>query len=134
MFDSFQVTYNIFEQSTLPVLREVLNYGKKVIIKEALANGRVFQNDKFQHYNKAYAILEELSKKHNVGIDAIALRFVIESLNPTYILSGASNVSQLKQNLKVLDVGFNFKDLQVLKALEVPSEVYWNERSTLNWD
>lgn len=134
LFDSFQVTYNIFEQSTLPVLREVLNYGKKVIIKEALANGRVFQNDKFQHYNKAYSILEELSKKHNVGIDAIALRFVIDSLNPTYILSGASNINQLKQNLKALDVDFNFKDLQVLKALEVSSENYWNERSTLNWD
>jgi cytochrome c-type biogenesis protein CcmE len=40
LFDGYQVTYNIFEQSTYGILKHLLQLGKTVIIKEALANGR----------------------------------------------------------------------------------------------
>lgn len=134
LFDSFQVTYNVFEQSTFLILSEVLKQGKKVIIKEALANGRVFRNEKFQHYNKAYQSLEQLSKKYHVNIDAVALRFVIDSLQPTYVLSGAANSMQLYQNLKALNFTFTLEELELLKTLKVAPEDYWNERSVLNWN
>jgi aryl-alcohol dehydrogenase-like predicted oxidoreductase len=45
LFDSYQVTYNIFEQSTYAILKHLLQLGKTVIIKEALANGRIFKNE-----------------------------------------------------------------------------------------
>ncbi len=134
LFDSFQVTYNVFEQSTFSILENVLRQGKKVIIKEALANGRVFRNEKFQHYNNAYQSLEQLSKKYHVGIDAVALRFVIDGLQPTYVLSGASNSMQLHQNLKALNFTFTSEELELLKTLKVAPEDYWNERSVLNWN
>lgn len=134
LFDSFQVTYNVFEQSTFSVLKDVLSKGKKVIIKEALANGRIFKNEKFQHYTEAYQVLEQLSNKHRFGIDAIALRFVMEGLQPTYVLSGASDSSQLKENLSALNFELNAEEIKSLKALEVSPELYWNERSALNWD
>lgn len=134
LFDSFQVTYNVFEQSTFSVLKDVLSKGKKVIIKEALANGRVFKNEKFRHYTEVYQVLEQLSNKHRVGIDAIALRFVMEGLQPTYVLSGASDSSQLKENLSALNFELNSEEIKSLKALEVSPELYWNERSALNWD
>ena len=134
LFDSFQVTYNVFEQSTFSVLEDVLKQGKKVIIKEALANGRVFKNEKFGCYKEAYNVLEELSKKHNVGVDAIALRFVIDCLQPTYVLSGASNKQHLKQNLQALNFNFTVEELQLLQALKVSPNFYWNERSDLNWN
>jgi aryl-alcohol dehydrogenase-like predicted oxidoreductase len=35
LFDSYQVTYNIFEQSTYAILKHLLQLGKTVIIKEA---------------------------------------------------------------------------------------------------
>lgn len=134
LFDSFQVTYNVFEQSTFSILKEVLKQGKKVIIKEALANGRVFRNKKFQHYSEAYKILDQLSIKYNVGVDAIALRFVIDSLEPTYVLSGASDKTQLVQNLKVLDFSLTSEELKSLKALKTTPKSYWDERSGLNWN
>ncbi|NNC51270.1 MAG: aldo/keto reductase [Flaviramulus sp.] len=134
LFDSFQVTYNVFEQSTFSILIDVIKQGKDVVIKEALANGRVFQNEKFQHYNETYKILEQLSKKYNVGIDAIALRFVIDSLNPTYVLSGASNTKQLRENIKALTVELSKKEIKSLKSLYSAPDFYWQERSVLNWN
>ncbi|XMO85079.1 aldo/keto reductase [Algibacter sp. AS12] len=134
LFDSFQVTYNVFEQSTFSVLKTVLNLDKTVIIKEALANGRVFKNEAFQHYTNAYTIIEALSLKYKVGVDAIALRFVMDNLQPTYVLSGASNKTQLIQNLKALDFSFTKAELQELQSLTVSSNNYWDERSALLWN
>ncbi|WP_298555527.1 aldo/keto reductase [uncultured Algibacter sp.] len=134
LFDSFQVTYNIFEQSPFSILKAILKQGKKVIIKEALANGRVFQNKKFQHYSEVYKILNQLSKKYEAGFDAIALRFVMDSLEPTYVLSGASSKTQLTQNLEALNFNLTSEELKSLKALKVFPKAYWDERSGLNWN
>ena len=134
LFDSFQVTYNILEQSTFSVLQEVLSQNKKVIIKEALANGRVFPNEKFKHYTKAYLILEQLSKKYKVGFDAIALRFVMDKLQPTYVLSGASNAQQLRENLKAMHFQLSKDELDMLESLHALNSDYWNERSDLIWN
>ncbi|WP_136480275.1 aldo/keto reductase [Cognatitamlana onchidii] len=134
LFDSFQVTYNIFEQDTFQVLKNILNHGRDVIIKEALANGRVFPNSRFKNYQDSYVILNELSRKYNVGIDAIALRFVIDNLKPTYALSGASNINQLKQNIKTQDFSFSEKDLHLLQSLKAIPKRYWEERDALTWN
>lgn len=134
LFDSFQVTYNVFDQSSFSILGDVLKQGKCVIIKEALANGRIFRNEKFQQYNKVYNILEALSKKYEVGVDAIALRFIMDNLQPTYVLSGASNKTHLKQNLKALNFNFTLEELKLLKTLKQAPESYWKERSSLNWN
>ncbi|MFV9549988.1 aldo/keto reductase [Algibacter sp. PT7-4] len=134
LFDSFQVTYNVLEQSTFKILKHILSQGKKVIIKEALANGRIFSNKKFHQYQQLYLILKELAKKYEVGIDAIALRFVIDSLEPTYVLSGASNISQLQENLKALHFNLSIKEINRLKSLHNLSSGYWQERSNLLWN
>jgi aryl-alcohol dehydrogenase-like predicted oxidoreductase len=70
LFDSYQVTYNIFEQSTYAILKHLLQLGKTVIIKEALANGRIFKT-KIQPL-KLYQIVDAMAKKYQVGTDAIA--------------------------------------------------------------
>lgn len=134
LFDSFQVTYNIFEQSTFSVLSKLIKSAKTVIIKEALANGRVFENEKFPEYQKHYCILNELSNKYKVGTDAIVLRFIIDYLQPTYVLSGASNSKQLLQNLMALNFNLTQEELKLLSSLKVPSETYWNERNALTWN
>ncbi|MFD2915727.1 aldo/keto reductase [Psychroserpens luteus] len=128
LFDSYQVTYNIFEQSTFDTLKNLKASGKTIIIKEALANGRVFTNSKTKKQ------LEIFSKTHNVGIDAIALRFVIDTLQPNMVLSGASNINHLTQNLKALNFKLSLEELELLKSLTIDSNEYWNERSGLAWN
>lgn len=134
LFDSFQVTYNVFEQSAFLVLTKVLQKGKKLIIKEALANGRIFKNEKFKCYTKAYQILENLANKYSVGADAIALRFVIDGLEPSYVLSGASNKAELTGNLKALNFNLTVAELELLKTLKTVPNAYWSERNKLNWN
>jgi aryl-alcohol dehydrogenase-like predicted oxidoreductase len=134
LFDAFQVTYNIFDQS-LAVLSDTLeSLNKRVIIKEAMANGRIFPNQKYSHYKHAYNILQSLAKKYRVGIDAIALRFCVESIKSYKVLSGASQLQHLWDNLKVNDFALDKDDLELLEQLAVSPETYWKERSQLNWN
>jgi aryl-alcohol dehydrogenase-like predicted oxidoreductase len=128
LFDSYQVTYNIFEQSTFETLQDLKSKGKTIIIKEALANGRVFSNK----YAKKQ--LEVLKQTYKTGLDAIALRFIIDTLQPDLILSGASNETHLDQNLKALDLKLSPDHLELLKSLKIDSTAYWNERSDLTWN
>lgn len=135
LFDAFQVTYNVLDQSLNAMDAELSSQNKKVIIKEALANGRLFRNDNFTHYNKLYDVLEELSKKHQVGIDAIALKFCQQTINNnSIVLSGASNITHLESNLKTASFELSDKDLQVLKDFQIETTNYWNERKQLNWN
>ncbi|SNQ44953.1 aldo/keto reductase [Cellulophaga lytica] len=134
LFTSFQVTYNVLEQSTYPILNQLLKENKTVIVKESLANGRVFKSDAFKNYQKNYKTLEALANNHNVSVDAIALRFIIDALEPTYLLSGASNTVQLDSNYKALDIVLSKSDLEKLKQLKTNPNNYWEERSSLEWN
>ncbi|MDO3694835.1 aldo/keto reductase [Wenyingzhuangia sp. chi5] len=126
LFDVFQVTYNIYEQSTYHTLVELIKQEKKIIIKEGVANGRIFNNTP--------PLLGRLSDKYNIGIDAVALRFIIDSLTPSIVLSGAFSKKQLKANLKALDFKLTQEELQKLQSLKMNSDTYWNERKGLNWN
>jgi len=134
LFDSYQVTFNIFEQSCFDILKQLLASGKTIIIKEALANGRVFRNSKFLEYQSVYEYLEQLSEKYAVGIDAIALRFIMDYLEPSLILSGASNTNQVKQNLEALNFELSNDEISKLKSFAVSPQGYWQERSDLKWN
>lgn len=134
LFDSYQVTYNIFEQSTHAILNYLLQLKKTVIIKEALANGRIFKNEKFSHYQKLYQVLDSLAKKYQVGTDAIALRYVMDNLEPTYLLSGASSKEQLEQNIKAYSFKLEKEELKVLNSFKTNSQKYWKERNQLSWN
>ena len=127
LFDSFQVTYNILEQSAFPILEKLRASNKTIIIKEALANGRVFLKDAQSE------LLNLLAEKYKVGVDAIALRFVIDTLNPTYVLSGASSTDQLKENYKALDFKLTVNEIEDLKKLKKSPSNYWDERNKLTW-
>lgn len=134
LFDSLQVTYNVFEQQFDEIIELVKAKNIEVIIKESLANGRIFRNARFPHYNSLYDYIDVLSKKYNVGADAIALRFVIDALNPSIVLVGASNINQLKSNL--LSKSFILTDFEIekIRSLKIDSLFYWTERKNLEWN
>ncbi|WP_298754561.1 aldo/keto reductase [uncultured Psychroserpens sp.] len=134
LFDAFQVTYNILDQSLYELHSELMDQNKTVIIKEAIANGRLFRNERFQNYNKLYAVLEELSEKYNVGIDAVALKFCQQTIKDSIVLSGASNLIHLESNAKVTSFKLSENDIERLKDFAVNTTNYWNERKQLNWN
>jgi len=134
LFDIFQVTYNLLDQSLAIIAKEISSQNKRVVIKEALANGRIFPNDQFSNYAPLYRTLEALSKKYGVGIDAIALRFCIDSIAPYKVLSGAANTAHLSDNNKVIDFKLTANDIMTLKEMAVRPEAYWTERKQLTWN
>ncbi len=134
LFDVFQVTYNIFDQSLADISDQFSNQNKRLVIKEALANGRVFPNEKYSHYARTFKILNDLAEKYGVGVDAIALRFCIDSIPVFKVLSGAANEQHLSDNLKATQFELDENDVEILKELKVSPENYWNERKLLGWN
>lgn len=134
LFEAFQLTFNVFDQSTLGICREMASRGGRVIVKEAMANGRVFPNERYPHYGQTYQKITELAEKYEVGVDAIALRFCIDSFPLYSVLSGAATFNQLSENLKALDFQLSASELEQLKALAIKPQRYWQERKQLEWN
>lgn len=134
LFDLFQVTYNFLDQSLLAISKELISQNKSIVIKEALANGRVFRNKNYPQYNKMYATLEDLAQKHNVGVDAISLKYCEQTIPKSVILSGASATSQLKENLKINSFSLSSNEIEILNSFKVTPEFYWSERKQLQWN
>ena len=68
------------------------------------------------------------------GIDAIALRFCIDSIDPFTVLSGAALKSHILQNLSARQFKLEEDDLVKLKRFKVDAKSYWSERSQLGWN
>jgi aryl-alcohol dehydrogenase-like predicted oxidoreductase len=134
IFDLFQVTYNFLDQSVLAISKELISQNKSIVIKEALANGRVFRNKNYPHYNKMNAILENLAQKNKVGVDAISLRYCEQTIPKSVILSGASGTSQLNENLKINSFSLSSDEIEILNSFKVTPEFYWSERKQLQWN
>jgi aryl-alcohol dehydrogenase-like predicted oxidoreductase len=133
LFDSFQATFNILEQSTFRILQKIMQHNKKVIVKEGLANGRLFENKNYLHYKKLYDLLDRLSNKYGVGVDAIALRFIMDFLEPQLVLSGASTINQLNENIQARKFVLNKSEVSELQSFSSKRDKYWRERSLLLW-
>ena len=134
LFDSFQVTYNVFDQSLLSISKNLIKLKKQIIVKEALANGRVFPNKNYPNYNVMYKALGSMATKYNVGVDAIALRFCMDTINPYMVLSGAAEAPHIGSNLQADSFQLSPTELDQIKALATTPSTYWNERKCLVWN
>jgi aryl-alcohol dehydrogenase-like predicted oxidoreductase len=121
-FDSVQSTFNLLERSAAPALAAAHDAGLGVIIKEALANGRLTDRGDVPELTAA-------ARKAGTTTDALALAGVLAQPWVDIALSGASTVAQMNSNLEALKVEpERFEDL-----VEDP-ESYWHERSELPWN
>lgn len=134
LFEVFQVTYNILEQTVSPILTEIKKRGSRIIIKEGMANGRLLPNSNFPKYQKLYISLQQLADKYQVGPDAIALRFCMQTTSPSIILSGAGETKQLEENSKATTFELTADELDNLKTYGINATTYWSERKQLAWN
>lgn len=134
IFHVFQVTYNVFDQSLASISDRIIDRGGKIVVKEALANGRVFPNNDYPHYSGAYKALITLAEKYQTGTDAIALRFCLDSIPSFRVLSGAAGIDHLQANMQAETSRLDAEDTEFLRGLKVPVEAYWQERKNLGWN
>ena len=108
-FQAVQATWNLLEPSAGPALAEAHDAGWGVIIKEALANGRLADRDQ-------EAIAAALA---NSWVDVV--------------LSGAVTEAQVRSNIGALALHLSAAQLAALSKLAEPADQYWKERGQLAW-
>jgi aryl-alcohol dehydrogenase-like predicted oxidoreductase len=108
-FQSVQATWNLLEPSAGPALAEAHAAGWGVIVKEALANGRLASRD------------------------GIAMASTLANPWADVVLSGAVTRAQLESNLRALELSLSADDLAGQTAQAEPAEQYWTARSQLAW-
>jgi aryl-alcohol dehydrogenase-like predicted oxidoreductase len=134
LFDSVQATWNLLERSVEPALCSAHAAGMGVIVKEALANGRLTPRNREPDFAPKRKILEEEAQRLGTTIDALALAAAIHRDWSGIVLSGAATVEQMRSNARALDVNMDEKAEERLLALVEPAEQYWGERSDLAWN
>ncbi|MEV1082935.1 aldo/keto reductase [Streptomyces sp. NPDC050211] len=126
LFRTVQSTYNALETSAGPALAEAHDAGLTVIVKEAMANGRLAE----PHAPDA---LKAVAEETSLGCDAVALALVLRQPWAGVVLSGAATVVQLASNLHAAVVDLDDAQLSRLAALVEEPSAYWERRGQLPW-
>ena len=129
-FACVQATWNLLEPSAGPALAEAGSAGWGVIVKEAVANGRLTPHG----HGKEKDTLVRIAANHDVGVDAVALAAVLANPWADVVLSGAVTPAQLQSNIAATQLQLEPAELEELTTLAEPPTRYWQERATLPWD
>ena len=125
-FDVVQATWNLLERSAGSALAEAKARGWGVIVKEALANGRLTDRADGQHV----AALRKEAVARQTTIDAIALAAALSQPWADVVLSGAVSTGQLESNVRA--VALARESVEWPDIAESPTD-YWARRSALAW-
>ncbi|WP_431948695.1 aldo/keto reductase [Actinacidiphila sp. bgisy167] len=126
LFSCVQATYNLLEPSAGPALAEAHEAGLTVIVKEAMANGRLATADR-------ESPLAEVADLTGATPDAVALAAVLRRPWAGIVLSGAATTGQVTANARAASVALDAEQLARLTALAEPAPAYWRHRSRLPW-
>ena len=126
-FDAVQATWNLHERAAEPALAAAHDAGLTVIVKEALANGRLSPRGN-------NATLEAAASEHGTSSDAVALAAALARPWGDIVLTGAASRETLTSNLAALGVEWTSETDADLASLTEPSDDYWATRSRLRWN
>jgi aryl-alcohol dehydrogenase-like predicted oxidoreductase len=125
-FDTVQATWNLLERSAGDALAVAHQSGLGVIIKEALANGRLTARGKLPALSAA-------ARRVGATEDALALAAVLARPWVDSGLSGAATVEQLQSNLRAIEIAWDDSLEHELAGLVESPDRYWETRSALSW-
>ncbi len=131
LFTAVQLTFNLLETSVGATAAEAHARGIGVIVKEAVANGRLTPRNDTPAFAPKMAQLQALADEQATSVDAIALAFVLAQPWVDVVLSGAAQVDHLRSNAEALTVSIS---AEAWPNLAEPAEQYWQTRSNLDWN
>lgn len=126
LFTSVQATWNPLEPSAAPALAEARQAGCLIVVKEALANGRLTGGE-------APAALRRIAAELDTGADAVALAAAFHQPWADVVLSGAVTGAQLTSNARAASLTLAPSQLAALQELAGPAEAYWGARAARAW-
>jgi aryl-alcohol dehydrogenase-like predicted oxidoreductase len=126
LFDTIQATWNLLEPSSGEALARAHQAGLTVIVKEALANGRLTNAGD-------QPALVAAAAQRGLTADTLAISAALAQPWADIVLSGAVTLDTLQSNLAASAAAWD-SDLIALGAeLPRPASVYWEERSQRPW-
>ena len=129
VFDTVQATWNLLERSASDALARAHEEGLGVIVKEALANGRLVARE-----GGADERLLAVARQRRQSPDALALSAALAQPWADVVLSGAATVEALHSNLSALRApSYDQETDRRLLPLREEREDYWSERANLPW-
>jgi aryl-alcohol dehydrogenase-like predicted oxidoreductase len=136
VFDSVQATWNLFERGAESALREAHSEGMKVVVKEALANGRLTHGNRDTEpvLSPVLDKVRRIAESRDTTIDRLALGAALARPWADVVLSGAATVAQLESNVRANGFVVDAELEGELDEVSVPSEQYWRVRSGFSWN
>lgn len=126
-FATVQATWNLLEPSVGTALAAAHEAGWGVIVKEAVANGRLAPG------GDSPPMVRTLADEHGVGVDVVAVAAALAQPFASVVLSGATGPEQLESNVRALDLALDAADLDELTARPEAPDAYWARRADLPW-
>lgn len=134
LFGSVQATWNLLAQEAGAALAEAHDSGMGVIVKEALANGRLTARNLAPDFNEQMRLLNEVATELNTSVDALAIAVVLAQPWADIVLSGAARVDHLLSNLQAKTISLSPEHLDRLESLKEEAEAYWQIRGQMAWN
>ena len=125
-FQVVQATWNLLESSAGAALEDAKALGWGVIVKEALANGRLTDRAEGAHVRE----LRKEAAARRTTVDVVALAAVLSQPWADVVLSGAVTTVQLESNVKAVGFARGNDDWPDIAE---PTADYWARRSALTW-
>ena len=126
-FDAVESTWNLLERSAGSALEAAHHEGLGVMIKEALANGRLTDRGEVPE-------LREAARLAGSTPDALALSSVLAQPWVDVVLSGATTVPELESNLVARSLEPGPDAVERLHPIGEDADTYWHKRSELPWN
>jgi aryl-alcohol dehydrogenase-like predicted oxidoreductase len=134
LFETVQATWNLLEPSVGPALSEARAAGIGVIIKEALANGRLTDRNKESGFGAKLGLLQREAIRCDSSIDALVLASCLAQPFADVVLSGATTVAQTLSNVASCRIKLDEEAMMTLATFAEPSQRYWATRKELPWN
>jgi aryl-alcohol dehydrogenase-like predicted oxidoreductase len=132
-FGCVQSTWNVLDPSAGGALATARSEGWGVIVKEAVANGRLATRQ-LNSDGSERTPLQSLSDDHSVGPDAVAIAAALAQPWADVVLSGAATVDQLRSNVMAVDVQLSEEDRERLDVMAEEPTDYWMKRAGMRWN
>jgi aryl-alcohol dehydrogenase-like predicted oxidoreductase len=133
VFSTVQATWNLLERSVGPALDEAHDAGWGVIVKEAMANGRLAGREQGPGPEAPGAVLDRVAGRHGVGLDTLAIGAAAAQPWVDVVLSGAATPDQVRSNAAGAALALSGEDLLELEAATEAPQEYWRRRGELAW-
>jgi aryl-alcohol dehydrogenase-like predicted oxidoreductase len=134
LFDAVQATWNLLERSAGEALAEAHAAGMGVVVKEALANGRLTERNDAAAFAPKLEALRAEAERLGTTVDALTLAAVLARPWADVVLSGAAVPGHLRSNLRALETTWDDEAEERLAHLVEEPERYWETRAELPWN